>query len=238
MIKILLGKGLAVAVILLFISLGIQPAIATVKPEKEVIIDLKDFLFQTIIDVANNPEVKKLFEKYDNDLFSMDIDRILYRKLILRNPKLMLNTLFTKPSMSVKYLNTCYNSGVELSDILGEDKLLETIENIEVTDTKWLDEFNNIITNDEELSSRLDTLKEMNKDIELDSSWDFSVICAILILIYFPLVLVADILAFTWLGILYSGNLLSIIIFGLCLVPVWIFFMVNVLLQELFGCWS
>jgi len=231
-----LYKSLIVGVMLLFIGLSIQPS-GAVQPETEIDIEPKDYLFQTIIDITNNPEVKNLLEHYKTDLFKVDIDRSVYRKLMLRNPRLFFNILFTKPSMSVEYLNKCYNKGIEFTNIIVEDKVLEMIENVEITDTKLFDEINDIISKDEEISSRLETLKELNKDIKLDTPWDFPVICAILLLIYFPLVLVADVLAFTWLGVLYSDNLLLTIIFGLCLVPVWIFFMVNVLIQELFGCW-
>jgi len=229
-------KILAVAVIILFLGLAIQPSVA-VQPETERDIEPKDYLFQTIIDIANNPEVKNLLEKSNNDMFKVDIDRSFYCKLLLRNPRLIFNTLFTKPSMTIEYLDKCYNKGIEITNIIGEDKVIEIIENAEVTDTKLFNEINDIITNNEELSSRIETLKDMNKDIKLDTPREFPVICGILLLIYFPLVLVADILAFTWVSILYSGNRLLTIIFGLCLVPLWIFFIGNVLIQELFGCW-
>jgi len=229
-------KTLAVAVIILFLGLTVQPSVA-VQQETEIDVEPKDYLFQTIIDIANNPDVKELLEQYNNDFFKVDIDRSVYHKILFRNPRLLFNTLFTKPSMSVEYLNKCYNNGIGITNTLGEDKVIETIENVEVTDTKLSNEINDIITNDEELSSRIETLKEMNKDIKLDNPWDFPVICAILIMIYFPLVLVADILAFAWIGILYSGNLLLTLIFGLFLVPIWLFFMGNVLIQELFSCW-
>jgi len=231
-------KGLAVAVIILFLGLAVQPSVATVHPKEKIDVEPKDYLFKTIIDISNNPDVKELLEQYNHNLFTSDYDyKSVYRELLLKKPRLLYSMIFTRPSITCEYLDKCYNKGIEITNILGEDEVIETIENVEVTDRKLFDNLNNIIINDEELSSRLETLKEMNKDIKLDNPWDFPVICAILILIYFPLVLVADVLAFTWLGILYSGNLLLTIIFGLCLVPVWIFFMVNVLIQELFGCW-
>ena len=232
----LLSKGLAVAVIILFIGLAIQPSVA-VQPEIEIDIEPKDYLFQTIIDIANNPDFKKLLEQYESDIVKVDIDRSVYRKIFFRNPKLINQLIFTKPAMSHEYFNFAYNQGIKIVNILGEDKVLETKENLRITNTKLFDKLNNIITKDEKLSDRLETLKEMNKDIKLDTPWDFPVICTILLLIYFPLVFVADVLAFTWLGILYSDNQLLTIIFGLCLVPVWIFFIGNVLIQELFGCW-
>lgn len=236
-------KIIVFCVIALFVCVGFQSAFATEPITstdiiKEEEIEPEDYLFQTIIDILNNPEVKNLLEQYKFDFFKVDIDRNVYRKLLIRDPRLMFNTLFTKSSLSVEYLDKCYNNGIEITNILGEDKVLEIIENVEITDTKLFDEINDIILKDEELSNRLVILNEMNKDIDPDTPWEYPVICAILLLIYFPLILVCDILAFAWLSVLYSGNLLLIIVFGLCLIPVWIFFMVNVIMQELFLCWS
>ena len=234
-------KIIVISVIALFIVVGFQPAFAT---EPIVSTDISkeeiepdDYLFQTIIDIANNPEVKNLLEHYKFDFFKVDIDKSVYRKLLIRDPRLMFNTLFSKSSLSVEYLDKCYNNGIEITDILGEEKVLEIIENVEITDTKLFDEIKDIILKDEEISNRIAILNEMNKYNDPDTPWEYPVICAILLLIYFPLILVCDIFAFAWLSVLYSGNLLLIIIFGLCLVPLWIFFMVNVILQELFLCW-
>ncbi len=183
--KGLVRKGLVISVILIFIGVGIQPAIATVQQEEELIdVEPKDYLFQTILDIANNPDVKELLEQYDNDLFKVDIDRSVYRKLLLRNPRLLINILFTKPSISVEYLNNCYNNGIEITSILGEDKVLEIIENVKVTDTKLFDKLNNIVTKDEVLSGKLDTLKEVNKVLNPITPFeDNPIICTILLLL-------------------------------------------------------
>ena len=50
---------MAVAVIILFLGLAIQPSVA-VQPETDIDIEPKDYLFQTIIDIANNPDVKDI----------------------------------------------------------------------------------------------------------------------------------------------------------------------------------
>jgi hypothetical protein len=89
--------------------------------------------------------------------------------------------------MSVEYLDNCYNNGIKITNIIGEDKVIETIENVEVTDTKLFDELNDIITKDEELSSRLETLKEINK--EQNPDWEYPIICLILLILIFPILL-------------------------------------------------
>jgi hypothetical protein len=56
-----------VGITILFLGVGIQPAIATVTPTKVVDFEPKDYLFQTIIDITNNPDVKdihSLLESY------------------------------------------------------------------------------------------------------------------------------------------------------------------------------
>ncbi len=200
----IISKGLAVAVILLFLGVGIQPAIATVEPKEDFIdIEPKDYLFQTIIDIANNPDVKELLEQYKYNLFKIDIDRSIYRKIFFRNPRLFFNTIFTKPSMTIEYLDKCYNKGLDITNILGEDESLEIIENVEITDRKLFDELNNIITKDEELSNRLVTLKEMNSELKSVSPfWDHPIICSILFLIYDPVCLSLDIIGLIFVSFL------------------------------------
>ena len=178
-------KALVVAVIILFIGLAIKPSIA-VQPETEIDDEPKDYLFQTIIDITNNPDVKDLLEQYDNDLFKVDIDRSVYRKLLLRNPRLFCNTLLTKPTMTIEYLNKCYSKGIEITNIIGEEKTLEIIENAEVTDRKLFDEIDDIISKDVELSNRLSTLEDMNKGYISDLSWGFPVICFLLVILVAP----------------------------------------------------
>jgi len=148
----------------LFLGLAIQPSVA-VKPETEIDIEPKDYLFQIIIDIASNPEVKELLEKNDNFFFSVDIARSVYRILLFRNPRLFFNTLFSKPSMTVEYLNICYNKGIEFTNIIGEDESLEIMENVKFTDTNLFGNLNNIISKDEKLSNRLETVKVMNKEL-------------------------------------------------------------------------
>ena len=189
----IISKGLAVAVILLFLGLAIQPSIA-VQPETEIEVEPKDYLFQTIIDIANNPEVKKLFKQYKYDLFEVDIDKGVYRKLLSRNPRLLFDTLFTKPSITSEYLDKCYNNGVEITNIIDEDKVLEIMENVEITDTKLFDGLNDILNN-KDLAERLETIKKINKETNSNTPiWDnYPIICSIMFLIliifFIPLVL-------------------------------------------------
>jgi len=182
----IISKGLAVAVIILFLGLAIQPSIATIQP-KEIDIEPKDYLFQTIIDIANNPDVMNLLEQYKYDLFNVDIDRSVYRKIFFRNPRLLLDIIFTKPSISLEYLEKCYKKGIEITNIIGEDKALEIMESIEVSNLEVFDKLDTIINDNEELTNRFATLKEMNNVLSPVASFDeYPIICIILSAIGFP----------------------------------------------------
>jgi hypothetical protein len=203
-------KTLVVAVIILFIGVGIQPAIAIVEPKEEIIdVEPKDYMFQTIIDIANNPEVKNLLEQYDNDLFKVDIDRSVCRKILLRNPRLFRSLMFLKPSVSFENLEYIYNLGLEIIDTIGEDKAIEIFESIEYNDIELFYESNKIISNDAELSNRLETMNEINS--KYDRFWTFPIFCLILVTINIPIVIFSVTIASIGNGIFYIGhNLLGL----------------------------
>jgi len=235
---------ICIGITILFLGLAIQPSVATVQPriEKEIqteekIIDIepKNYLFQTIIDIANNPEVKNLLEQHHNELFNVNIDRSVYRKLLLRNPRLFSSLLFTKPSMTHEYLDKCYNKGIEIVKILGEDKALELIESIEVSDTEVFDELNNIIFKDEKLSDKLSTLKEMNN--ELNSDMGYPIICYLL---FIPALAFAFIWAFLIMIYVILNYYLPIIseIFFYVTVPFDVIMFIFVVFLVAFGCVS
>ncbi len=169
-------NALVMIVILLFVGVAVQPSIATVKQEVDV--EPKDYLFQTIIDIVNNPNVKNLLEQYKYELFKVDIDRSVYRKIFFKNPRLFSSLIFTKPSLSIEYLEKCYTRGIEITSIIGEDKALEMIESIRIINLKVFDELSNIFTRNEELSKRISAFQVLNKD---------GLICNILMLIAYPI---------------------------------------------------
>jgi len=65
-------------------------------------------------------------------------------------------------------------------NIIGEDKTLEMIKSVEISNPEFSDELNNIIMNNEELSSRISTLEIMNNEVKPDKPfWEHPIICAI-----------------------------------------------------------
>jgi hypothetical protein len=179
---------LAFIITILLFGVSIQSSIATDQPEKEIDIkaEPKEYLFQTIIDMSNNLDIKGVLEKYNHNLFFSDYDyKDLFSKLLFRNPRLLFNILFSKPSITYEYLSKCYNKGIEITSILGEDIALEIINSIEVIDIELLDELDIIFLKNDELSSKIDTLKEMNKELNPDFPFDkHPIICSILGLMF------------------------------------------------------
>jgi hypothetical protein len=162
----LLVKTLVLGVICLFIGVGVNPAIATVELDEETIdVEPKDYLFETIVAIANNPDVKEIFEGYEHNIFNFDYNgKYIFRQLLFKNPKLLCSMVFTKPKTTTQYLDKAYKQGIELVNIFGEEKALKILDSVGLTNPELLDELNNIIMNDEDLSNRISTLIELNGD--------------------------------------------------------------------------
>jgi hypothetical protein len=186
-------KGLVVVIIVLFIGLASKPAVSKVEPREETF-DQKNFLFQTIIDISNNPEVNNLFEENKNKdrIFNCDYNfENVYPKLIFRNPRLIFSLLFSKPSMTFEYLNLVYNQGCELITIIGEEEALDIIYSVEIRNPEFFNDLNTIILNDEELSNRISKLREMNRELKTDSPFQYDpTICAIIDIVFIPRLIV------------------------------------------------
>ncbi len=187
--KNMLWKGLVVGVIFLFIGIAIQPGISTPTPKKEEInVEPKDYLFETILEIANNSKVKDLFEEYNQKLIRSDFNyRSMFIKLLFKNPRLLFSMLLTKPSYTYTFLDLSYKRGIELTNIFGEDAISEMTQSLEVTDSGLLDELTSIINDDKILSDRIEAMRIMNNDLKSSPPLeDYPNICAILKLIALP----------------------------------------------------
>ena len=212
-------KGLVIFIIALIIGVGIQPVFAdepkilsNVKKEENT--NPKEYLFQTIIDIANNPEVKDLLEQYEDDLLKVDIDKSMLREIILRNPRLLSDLLFTKPSFTPEYLDSMYNEGCQIINILGKDEAKKITESVTYDNPEFFNKLNNILLYNEDLSNRMEILAEMNKELNHNPllwDWEHPIICASLAVLLFTILIIGGI---TFLMI-YSIGL------GLSKLPIW-----------------
>jgi len=192
-----LVKSLALGVVALFICVGYQPIIA----EKTISVDktsdyknvdfeqAKAYLFQTLIDISNNPEVKQFMDEHKHILIPRNNNNYdcknTIQKIYMQNPRLLKSILFTRPKMTSEYLETNYNKSLEIVDILGKEESLKLVNSVK-TNKDLIYELKNIIANDEDLSNRVSVLKEMNNNVKSNMDFsDFPVICGILFILAF-----------------------------------------------------
>ena len=183
-------KTFVIGVIILFVGVCIQPAFATLQP-KDIYVEPKDYLFQTIIDIANNPEVKDIFEKRDSILIESNFElRGNLLKILSRCPRVLISTLFTKNRFSTDYLDLVYENGCKIVKIIGEENTLDIIESVEFKNLEIFEEINDIINDNSELKAKVTTLAGMNKNLKLDSPYQNNpIICAILEIIFISSIL-------------------------------------------------
>ena len=204
MYKKLFIKTLAVGVILLFLGIAIKPITSiNITQDKELLvvenIEPKKYLFNTIIEIANTPEIKEILDLYNHKLFTSDYNyEGVFTQLVFKNPRLLFSLFFTKPSIAYDYLDFIYNNGIEVTNILGEDEAIDMMESAFIINPEVLHEINNVILNDEVLSNKISTLGEMNNELELYPSFNFSpIICVILATSLIPFILL-NYWAFKW----------------------------------------
>jgi len=187
-------NGLIIGVIFLFLGIAVQPItsvdieqynnskqVETIKQSKDI--DPEKYLFDTIIQVANNPEFKDLMNQNKIDILSYDYDfNDVFKQLLFKNSMLFYSMIFTKPSFTYEFLDKSYSKGIEFVNIIGEDQALEIMESIRISNPVISNELNNIITVDNELSSRLSTLKELNINLKPDAPFQYyPIICGVLL---------------------------------------------------------
>ena len=180
-------KIIILGIICLFVSMGFQPAFAVDIPEKEDI-EPKDYLFETFIEIANNPDVQDLLEEYEHNIINFDYSgKCIFRQLLFKNPELLFSMIFTKPEITMQYLDKMYYQGIELVNIFTENKAFEMLDSVEITNLELLDELNNIIVNNEDLSNKITILSELDLN---------DIFCIILFFLFLPTVVVTSLFVF------------------------------------------
>lgn len=242
--KDILSKTLVIGIIFLFVGVSVYPTVAEelisiesyyTNEEK----DAKDYLFQTLIDVVNNPSVKKLLEQSKDDLRNvLNVDfnsKNIFKNILFKNPGLIFNMLFIKPSLSHEYLNRLYDQGIELFNIIGEDEALMIVESVHFDNQVFYNDFNNIIENDKILSNKFSTLEEMNEINPKTPQWPFPIICTNLLFCWLPFFLLSYFLLVidALFGFIHVIDNFVLFIINSLLAP---FIKIFVSLAEKFGC--
>jgi len=187
---------LAIGIILLFIGVSFQPIIAenTVSVEKESNFnnvdfdEAKEYLFQTIIDISNDPEVKGLLKQNNHKIFTSDYDHnSIFSQLFSEKPRLLKFILFTIPKMTYKYLEKSYNNGIEIFNKIGVEESSKIVESVKIAIPEIFNNLQNIILNDKDLSDKISILKEMNNEkisIIDGRDWETPIICFIISILF------------------------------------------------------
>ena len=175
--KILIGSIIAV-VILTLVSFSSVVGYSSVKsnPSNTIITNeldfeyCKDYLFETLVEISNNEDVKDLINSNNQNLFPTNPNHRLLMPF-RRNTN--------KMSLSVEKLDLLYNIGLKLIDRLGEDKFAEIMETVSIDKPDFADELDKIIMGDSELAERISTLNKMNGE-EITDFEEYPVICSII----------------------------------------------------------
>jgi hypothetical protein len=184
-------KSTVIVITLLFIGLAFQPIVSTNELKKGQM-EPNNYLYDTIINIVNTPEINELLNqivnewKNDNYYMKWDFDsKIVFKNLLLKKPNLLMSIVFSESSVTNDYLESSYKKGCEAIKILGEKNALDIIESVEITNPDILDELDNFIMNNEELYDRITTLEELNENSESLPFRNYSVICKTLLILYY-----------------------------------------------------
>ena len=177
--KILLGSIIAV-VLLVLVSFSSVVGYSSVKsnPSNTIITDeldfeyCKDYLFETLVEISNNEDVKDLTNSNNQNLLPTNPNHRLLMPF-RRNTN--------KVSLSVEHLDFLYNIGLKIIDRLGEEKVAEIMENVETYKPDYADELFTTIMGNGELRERIYTLNRMNSnEVSIADFEEYPVICSII----------------------------------------------------------
>ena len=186
--KILIGSIIAV-VLLTLVSFSSVVGYSSVKsnPDNTIITDewdfeyCKDYLFETLVEISNNEDVKDLTNSNNQNLLPTNPNHRLLMPF-RRNTN--------KVSLSVEKLDFLYNMGKKLIDRLGEDKVVEIMETRSIDKPDFADELFTTIMGNDDLKERIYTLNKMNSEkISIADFEDTPIICIILLTLAFIILL-------------------------------------------------
>jgi len=186
--KCLIKKILAFSIIMIFLGLAVQPGTANVETDKKDEFD-KNFLFQTIVDIANNKEFKNLIDKEKKNGLFLDVHyniKNIFRKILLKEPNLLSSLFFTRSDLTHGNLDLAYETGCELINIVGEDKALEIIDSITITNPTISKKLSDIIYSNEKIKNKIAEIKLMNRELNPTLPFEgYPLICAVLLMLTF-----------------------------------------------------
>ena len=239
-------KTLVVGITLLFIALAFQPTVSTNEVRKGEV-DPKQYLFETIIEIKNNPDINEILSQIEdnwnnhyNDYIDWDFSgKEVFQNLIIKRPYLLYKMLFTVPSITYDYLDTSYDRGCKVINALGEKNAIDIVESVELVNPEILDDINYYIINDEDLQERISTLQVLNYELDEATPFrNYSMICKLLLILFYVYIIRCAIVGF-FVG-LFEGKPIMSVIFDLLWFKNWelagvCMFLFSVI-DDLLGC--
>jgi hypothetical protein len=180
----LIGASIVAVVVLLILgSLSNVVGFQTIQSSNQKVmndeVDQKELLFQTILDIANNKEIQKVIlnsELKQSGFF---------------NPGIKIS-VFTPHVLTKKFLNTAYNMGVLLSKAFSPSRMHSMLERYQMNHEGVQKEITTVIKNDATLNGEITQLSSLKCNCGNDNiSWNFPVLCTLLIPIMLSLWLIA-----------------------------------------------
>jgi len=175
----LIGVGIIAGVLLVLGSLSNVVGYQTVQSSNQKVIkdevDQKELLFQTILDIANNYEIQRVI--LDSEI----------RRGGFFNPDTRFS-VFTPHVLNKAELNVAYHIGLILSRILVSSRIHSMLEQYQVSNQALQKEITAVIEKDASLNRDLTQLSNSKcdcEDISGVTTWQFPVICTILLIIMF-----------------------------------------------------
>jgi hypothetical protein len=231
-------KTLVIGTIFLLLCVAFQPVVSTNEMKNENV-KPKEFLFETLIDIANDPEIKLLFEQVGNDWIDLDLDVKEYLlEVAFKKPRILTSVLFNRPSNSFDYFDFAFDQGKETVNIIGEEESLGLIRSLKINDCQVLDDVKNIILNNEDLNEKISRLQIMNSQLNSQTPFlNSPIICAILTSLTVYTVLIAVIIHYIGLQF-FEGSPVFDLLMNFIINPLMNIALVYAGIADYFHCWD
>jgi hypothetical protein len=173
----LIGVSIIAVVLLVLGSLTNVVGFQTVQSSNQKVIsdkvDQKEFLFQTILDIANNKEIQKIILKSQ-----INRGRVFGTGISF--------SVFTPQVLTKKFLNNAYRIGAILSKVFSLSKMHSILERYQVDNQEVQKEISAVIEKDATLKREITQLSNSKCDCENDNavSWRFPILCTFLLFLF------------------------------------------------------
>jgi len=187
--KTLIGVSICAVVLLILASLTNVVGYQTLQVSNKEIIndvfDLKELVFQTMVDIANNKEIQGIILRYQ-----------------LSQGKLPDTPI---PVLTMKQLKQMYVVGLIISKTMSKAKMHSMMEKYQVNNPAMQKEINAVIEKDVTLNREMKQVSELGCSCENDNKieWKYPVICLILWILGVVLVFFWTILEYVGFGVLF-----------------------------------